>query len=185
MSENHQKIEKIKKSSKTALTVINIAKIFSMMCAVIAVVAGCMVIGMRTQVGSEFKTAIDEGAIVREDVMNFAKLGVDYEKFMEGKLADSEVGIVLGTYILTIGVMLICMTVVLHFVGKVFKDFCKSYSPFQPDIIKNLKITFVLLTVFVLKSSLLIGAIVGLAAWCVINIFEYGCELQKQSDETL
>ena len=117
--------------------------------------------------------------------MNFAKIGVDYEKFMEGKLAESEMGIVLGTYILTIGIVPICMAVVLHFVSKVFKDFCKSYSPFQPGIIKNLKITFVLLTVFVLKSSLLIGAIVGLAAWCVINIFEYGCELQKQSDETL
>ena len=104
---------------------------------------------------------------------------------MEGKLAESEMGIVLGTYILTIGIVSICMAVVLHFVSKVFKDFCKSYSPFQPGIIKNLKITFVLLTVFVLKSSLLIGAIVGLAAWCVINIFEYGCELQKQSDETL
>ena len=185
MSESNSKIEKIQKSSKTALLVINIAKIFCIACAVIAIVVGCIVIGMRTQFGHEFQTAIDEGTIVREDIMNFAKIGVDYEKFMEGKLADSEIGIVLGTYILTIGIVSICMAVVLHFVSKVFKDFCKSYSPFQPGIIKNLKITFVLRTVFVLKSSLLIGAIVGLAAWCVINIFEYGCELQKQSDETL
>ena len=81
--------------------------------------------------------------------------------------------------------VLVCFTVVLHFVGKVFKTFQESYSPFQPKVIRNLRITFILLTLYTLSTSLGIGLIVGLASWCVLNIFEYGCELQKQSDETL
>lgn len=41
----------------------------------------------------------------------------------------------------------------------------------------------------VTKILVIVGAVAcivgGIASWCVVNIFEYGCELQRQSDETL
>lgn len=98
---------------------------------------------------------------------------------------DGQIALAIGLFLTETGVLLVFMVVVLHFVGKVFKEFQENYSPFQPKIIKNLRITFILLTLYTLSSSGGIGLIVGLASWCVLNIFEYGCELQKQSDETL
>ena len=55
----------------------------------------------------------------------------------------------------------------------------------KPKTVKELKVVFVLIAIFSLKSSLLAGLLVSLALWCVIQIFEYGCELQRESDETL
>ena len=69
--------------------------------------------------------------------------------------------------------------------SRIFKDFMESYSPFQPDILKNLKIALVLIVIYVAQSDIGIALVIGMAAWCVTNIFEYGCELQRQSDETL
>lgn len=34
-------------------------------------------------------------------------------------------------------------------------------------------------------NSLFFGALAGIAFWCVYCILDYGCELQRQSDETL
>lgn len=48
-----------------------------------------------------------------------------------------------------------------------------------------MKVAFIMITLFSLESNLLIGITVGFSLWSVVNIFEYGCELQKQSDETL
>ena len=92
---------------------------------------------------------------------------------------------VVSGYMLAAGGMLAAMAVMLHFIGRIFRDFRESYSPFQPGLVKELKIVFVLIAVFSFKTSLLVGFLVSLALWCVIQIFDYGCELQRESDETL
>ena len=38
------------------------------------------------------------------------------------------------------GYMLAAMAVMLHFIGRIFRDFRESYSPFQPGLVKELKI---------------------------------------------
>lgn len=91
----------------------------------------------------------------------------------------------LGVILIVTAVLLICFTVVLHFVAKVFQSLKKNDSPFRPEVVKSLKIAFVLIALLALSNSLLIGAIVSLSLWCIFLIFEYGCELQQQSDETL
>ena len=180
MSEVNSKIEKIQKSSKRALVATNVIRTLCIVCAVIAIVSGSCIIGFRDVIDREFQVAMESGEFTQEELLDLAEAGID-----QGNIAEGNVGIVFGTYVITAGVMLVAMAIVLHFVGKVFKDFCESYSPFQPGIIKNLKVTFILLVIFVLQSSIGVGVITALAAWCVIHIFEYGCELQKQSDETL
>lgn len=182
MSESNLKIEKIQKSSKIAQTVTNILKIFCIVCAVIAVLTGCIIIGLRNPINNELQKAVESGALDEEEILS---MGDGDAIIFQNLLEDGYIAETLGAYVITVGVIVICMAVVLHFVSRVFKDFRESYTPFTPGVLKNLKITFVLLTIFTLRSSLGIGIIVGLASWCVINIFEYGCELQKQSDETL
>lgn len=182
MSESNLKIEKIQKSGRIAQMVTNIVKIICIACAVITVVTGCVIIGLRNPINDELYKAIESGALNKEDILS---MGNGNAVVLQNLLDDGYISEALGITVITVGVIVICMAVVLHFVSKVFKDFRESYTPFTPGILKNLKITFVLLTLFTLRSSLGIGVIVGLASWCVINIFEYGCELQKQSDETL
>lgn len=180
MNENNLKIEKIQKSSKAALTVTNVVKIFLIVITVILLILGFIMIAAKDMFNWLFMEAVESGAFTVEE----------FEWAFEGEMlqhlvADGQIALALGLYLIEMGIVLICMIVVLHFVSKIFKAFRESYSPFQPEIIKNLRITFILLTLYTLSSSMGIGVVVGMASWCVLNIFEYGCELQKQSDETL
>lgn len=179
MNENNLKIEKIQKSSKIAFRVTNVVKVFGIIGAVILIIAGCIVIGGKDTLNRELGEELKEGFTVEEFSDSFGGR-VAYQMIESGAIAEG-----IGLYCLEMSMILIFMAVVLHFVGRVFKSFMESYSPFQPGIVKNLKVTFVLITIAALSSSLGIGLIIGFAAWCVINIFEYGCELQRQSDETL
>lgn len=183
MNESNQKIEKIKKTSNVALILIKITQIFLMMGIVVMIGTGCLCLGARDYIDQAFARASEMGTFSE------AELSIKLESgFFSGvfRLDQTEsVAEVLGVYLLTGSVMLICVLVILHFVGKVFKKLKESYSPFGPEIVKSMKIAFVLITVLVLQSSLLIGALVGVSLWCVFQIFEYGCELQQQSDETL
>lgn len=182
MSENNLKIEKIQKSSKIAQQVTNVVKIICIVGAVIAFLTGCIIVGLKEPVNRELQKAIESGALNEEEILS---MGDGNAIIFQDLLEDGYIAETLGVEVIVVGVIAACMAVVLHFVGKVFKDFQDSYTPFTQGILKNLKIAFVLLTIFTLRSSLGIGLIVGLASWCVLNIFEYGCELQKQSDETL
>lgn len=180
MNENNLKIKKIQKSSKAAFTVTNIVKIFLIVAAVILLITGFIMIGRQEFFNASFDAALRYGEFTVEE-FDWAFEGQMLQHMME----DGQIALALGLYLTEMGVVLVCFTVVLHFVGKVFKTFQESYSPFQPKVIRNLRITFILLTMYTLSTSLGIGLIAGLASWCVLNIFEYGCELQKQSDETL
>lgn len=178
----NMKIEKIKKSSSIALKVTNIIKIICAVCAGITIIAGCIMIGLKGVVNDGFAVAMENG-LFTEDDLNLSY--IDYNGIVGHLVEDGYIAETIGVYIISAGFTLVFMTIVLHFVSRVFKSFMESYSPFQPGILKNLKIAFVLITIAALTSSIGIGLIIGFAAWCVLNIFEYGCELQKLSDETL
>lgn len=100
---------------------------------------------------------------------------LDHGKFAEG----------VSVYLLGMAVIIFILTVIMHHIAKIFKAFNKSYSPFLPEVVGNMKIAAVLITLLSLQSSLLIGAVIGLVLWGVLEIYAYGCELQNQSDETL
>ncbi len=183
MSESNVKIEKIQKSSNVALILVRITKILCIVLSVIAIVCGCVIIGMKSYIDQEFDKAAEEGAYAKEELEVLLDGGFLENIFVPENMES--IAMTLGVYVIVAGIMLICFAVVMHFVGKVFRNIKESYSPFRPEIVKNLKVAFVLITVLVLQSSLLIGAVVGFSLWCVCQIVEYGCELQKQADETL
>lgn len=180
MKESNMKIEKIQKSSKAALTVTNIVKVFLIVAAVILFITAFLMIGGQDFFNASFDAALRYGAFTVEE-FDWAFEG----QMLQHMVEDGQIALALGLYLLEMGVVIVCLIVVLHFVGRIFKIFQESYSPFQPKVIKNLRITLILLTLYTLSTSLGIGVIAGLASWCILNIFEYGCELQKLSDETL
>jgi len=177
---SEEKIKNIQKTSKIVLKVTNIAKAICIAVAIIVILAGIIMLVHSDEINTKIKQAVESGELLAEDVVD----GMNSQQAME-MISEERTTVVLVSYMIVIGAILICLAVVLHFVGKVFRDFMESYSPFKPEIVKDLKVAFVLITVLSLKSSLLIGLVIGLALWCVVHIFEYGCVLQQQSDETL
>lgn len=179
MKEEKSIIEKIQKTCGIGCIITNIFKIFGIVMSVVVILMGGVFVGVNARINQVLKEAVGVESHML-DGMGFLE-----ETMLKSLLEQDNFAMVIGLELLVAGAMLICFVVVVHFVGKVFKEMKESYSPFQPSIIKSLKVVFVLVTLLALSSSLATGLIVGLALWCVIHIFEYGCELQRQSDETL
>lgn len=175
------KIERIQKSSSAALVVTKITKVFAIVMAVILFLAGILFVALRNFFNAEFARAIGAGAPDLEAELRISGFGDLITQY----LGQHDLAVSLGINMLVVGITMIVLAVLMYFVGKVFKDIKEGYSPFQPAILKNMKIAFVIITLLSLRSSLLIGALIGFSLWCVVCVFEYGCELQNQSDETL
>lgn len=182
MSETNVKIEKIQKTSKIVLILASIAKVLCIVVAVSCLVGGMLSFGLKDAINSGIIRDLDNGTLQMEDVFAGQKMKADV---CEAIVQNGHTAEVLAGYLLTCGVMTTVMAVMFHFIGRIFKDFREGYSPFQPALVKKLKVLFVFITLFTLKTSLLIGALIGLALWCVLQIFDYGCVLQRESDETL
>ena len=70
-------------------------------------------------------------------------------------------------------------------IEKVFINIHDGDSPFEMSSYDNLKKAFIGITVVFALNSLIAGVILGLTLAAVLKIFRYGCELQKDSDETI
>ena len=71
-------------------------------------------------------------------------------------------------------------------IGTLFRNINKDYSPFVPENVKLIKFIAVFVAVIMLFEAGLIPAIlIGLMLWAVSLLFDYGCELQNESDEIL
>ena len=87
-------------------------------------------------------------------------------------------------------IFLIALTLVSAYlfrkIGTLFRNINKDYSPFIPENVKLIKIIAVFVAVIVLLETGIIPAIlIGLMLWAVALLFDYGCELQNESDEIL
>ena len=189
VSQNGQnnKLEKIRKSSHVALLITRIGKIFTIAMAFVAFLCGIACIAADALGGEKLYVQIQEKAPDTEFMM-----GIDMQLFGFSVKAsdmlntgDAEWLDVVGIYLIVFCVVISLIAVLLHFVEKTFREIRDSDSPFRPVILKNLSLPFILITLFAAMNSLYFGAVVGIAFWCVYCILDYGCELQRLSDETL
>lgn len=178
MNEGTQKIERIKKTSKAVMIVSKISMIFCLVLDCLLFLIGVILIGFKNTLNELLIEGINSGAMDISEVPFSSFFGPAV--FESGEFTEALFG-----YLMSMLGGLVFLTIILYFVRKVFKEFRESYSPFTGRIVKNLRITFILITLISLRNSLLVGLVFGLALWCVLEVFEYGCELQKQSDETL
>ena len=100
---------------------------------------------------------------------------------------------IVGALVATI-IELSLLIVLLRKSSKIFEDLSTDDTPFKMKQVKRIKeIAILYLIISIIGGSLggitgsnfafsLIGA--GIL-WCISLVFEYGCELQKESDETL
>lgn len=84
------------------------------------------------------------------------------------------------------GLALVFLKIAIVSLRKIFSTILNSESPFSEDVISTLKTSFVLITVFVaLSTGIILALIIGIFLWCIYTIFQYGCDLQKEVDETI
>lgn len=181
MSEHNKKLESIKKSGKVAMILAKIAKIVCIVGATACIVSGIGLIAFHDTVNEELYRAEAEGKIdLNELILEFNVGGFNMSYNDSGRISET-----MGMFLLLTSIFLIIFAVLLHFTGRVFKEIQESDSPFRKPILKDLIVVFVLITLLVLQSSILTGVLVGFSLWCIYSVFDYGCELQRQSDETL
>ena len=183
MNGENDKLNKIKKSSNTALILTRITKIFCIAMAIVCVITGGVMLAFHDWLNEELAKAELSGDFSREELMQTMhnNFGISFDWLIE----RNSVGEALGIYIIVAGIEIIILAVIMHFVGKIFTELRDEDSPFRKTVSRNMRIPFVLITLVILRNSLLIGAVTGLALYCVYEVFEYGAELQRLSDETL
>ncbi len=177
MSETNLKIQQ---TSKTVLTVVNIARIFCFIG-----IAGCAFAAMglgiyQSDIDTALRELVASGKISlylsQENIVRFhMNNNIEMQSYAKELLINVMQGMM----------ALIFITVLLAFIGRIFKVIKDNYSPFTGKIMRELKITFILITLLAANSGLIMGCVIGFALYCVYQIFAYGCELQQQSDETM
>lgn len=196
MNKEETKVEKIQKLSKTAVTLTIVARIICLISAAIAMIFGIVILLFQPQICSQLADARERGVFeemgfsldeyIADESILFSSPQYFLKSITEGSSDDvTNACNAISGYCIACGVALIVLAFIIRCIGKIFKQFIDSDSPFRPEIVKKLRIPFVLITVLTVKTSLFLGLIIGLSLYCIYLIFEYGCELQKQSDETL
>lgn len=183
MNEQNNKMKKIKQSSNIAMRIVTIGKIFMIMIAVVTFMSGIILLAVSTdsEANEQFRQIAETGQLT----IGMSIFGFDIDTdLVEGALGWNGL-VVLGGFMFLLCVLFILFAITLHFVAKTFQEIRDSDSPFRPAVLKNLRLPFILITLVAAQNSLLFGAVVGIALWCVYCIVDYGCELQKLSDETL
>ena len=183
MNEQNNKLEKIKRSSNIAMRIATIGKIFMILAAVVTFAGGIVlsVLSMDSHKSGQLRQIVETGQLnidIRVFGFDIATDMVEGAPILEGLTLA-----IIFMFIMC--VLFILFAVTLHFVAKVFQEIRDSDSPFRPAVLKNLRLPFILIVLMSSQNSLIFGAVVGIALWCVYCIVDYGCELQRQSDETL
>lgn len=174
-------MDKIRKSSNVALIIARISKILFIAMATLVFVIGILFVVFLNDYFNEAIGAWGENVsiYVSDNMGMFFGIGNRLVQQSDNN------ALILGVYMITMGVYMAILAVLMHYIGKVFRDIREGYSPFQQSIVKNMRIAFVIITLISLNSSFLIGALIGFSLWCVVYVFQYGCRLQRESDETL
>ncbi len=82
-------------------------------------------------------------------------------------------------------VTLVLVLILLKYITKLFHKIVESDSPFQTRFLNDIKNIFIVIGILCFSSSIPLGIIMIFVLICLYYIFKYGCELQKESDETL
>ncbi len=183
MREEVVKLEKVKRNCGKAMVVARIARIFGLVLAILTLVLGVGLVAFRKPLDQALADAEAKGDWDRAEWRAGIEIGI-FDVFTTSLTSEGG-AVMLAKVMFVSGVWMAVLTVTLYYVEKMFGEIQNGDSPFRESVLKRMKVIFALATVMALDNSLLIGFVVGFSLWCVYQIFEYGGELQRFSDETL
>lgn len=183
--------QKIKKVAKTFDKILYVLKILMVILIVLSVISAITFFILGVSGGAEnLYEKFPKLGKIEFDNKNDRLLFIDYSKactvkeiYEQGDLDKLMYGLALEQ--LTNSVTLVICVLICHFVQRVFRLLHQSESPFDKTLIKPFKILFIILTIFVLFKSLILGIITGGLLLCLYLIYVYGCRMQEDEDMTL
>jgi len=181
------RLQKVKNSCKVANTVVNIAFIITLVASILLFVLSIVFIADIKDVNDSIANS-EVGNIV-EQITNVEKFKIEssipaLQKYFDNH--DYVYAYAVMAYIAVGLIIAVVTTVLMGLLKKIFKVILESDSPFDDQVIKNLRTVFIAVVVMIgLTVSVPIALIIGVIFVCVYNIFLYGKELQRLSDETL
>lgn len=112
--------------------------------------------------------------------------GQDSDQFFQMLSANMEYKGAMTVFLVFLIALTLASAYLFRKIGTLFRNINKDYSPFVPENVKLIRIIAVFVAVIVLLEAGIIPAIlIGLMLWAVALLFDYGCELQTESDEIL
>lgn len=200
MGEN-TKLTKAKKMTKVTEVVLKISEILCSICAVTLIVVGLLmafnapVIVRNTEEGNgslelkknisvvEFSVIEIEDDELMKDMLKNAHSDVP---FIQEKLEEGNTVGVVGIMLLFYGIILELVMIAIRFLRLIFTKINKAETPFAPEVIKQMKISFIVISVVLFFSTgSLVGVFAILGLWSIYFIFDYGYCLQQLEDETI
>ncbi len=89
-------------------------------------------------------------------------------------------------FLIILTVLLLLTGLVIRKVGDLFRNINKEYSPFVSENVRLIKVIAVIFAVVTLIEIGVIPAVLtGFVIWAIALLFDYGCELQTESDEII
>ncbi len=185
MNEQIAKLESIKKRCMTAEKIVKVLRGFIIAMAVISLVGGILLMCFADDANPGLAGQVDSGRLTLETTIRFNGI---FKVFipLNAYYLKSDYAHPLAITGIIAGSVCVMIAVILTFIIRIFAILREESNPFSEKCMKQLKISFIAITVTVfLTSSIGPGFITALILFCVYSIFEYGAVLQTQIDETL
>ena len=151
---------------------------------VFAVIA--RIIEIVNYVGAAICAAAIPVLFIAPDKLKYFISGQDSDQFFQMLSNNMEFKSAMVVFLIMLIVLTLASAYLFRKIGTLFRNINKDYSPFIPDNVKLIKIIAVFVAVIVLLEAGIVPAIlIGLMLWAVALLFDYGCELQNESDEII
>ena len=160
------KLEKLRKTSKVFAV---IAKVMEVLCYIlVALILLIMVLPTGLYFGFKFD---DPGMI--GGIWNLLQNNLDSS-------------IAFKVFFAILIILSLIIAYVMRKINKLFKNINSEYSPFVPENVKIIKtIAIGMAIVTLIEVNIATAVVTGFVIWAIALLFDYGCELQNESDEII
>lgn len=199
MNEN-VKLARVKKMTKVSEIILKIVEIVGIIGVVALLLGGItMMIGGKKfseELTKEGKLSVGANA----GAVKFSVMEIEDDEIMsllihnaksdvpaiQKMIDEGNVAPLYGMMFIGYAVGLLIATVGLHFLRLIFVKVKKADNPFAPEVLKQMRVSFIVITVGIVITSLsLLGIFIALGMWSIYCIFSYGCTIQELADETI
>ena len=123
---------------------------------------------------------------INQDKLKYFVDGQESDKFFQMLSSNMEFKTAMSIFLVLLIIFTLANAYLFRKIGTLFRNINKDYSPFTPENVKLIKFIAVFIAVITLLELGLIPAVfVGFVIWAVALLFDYGCELQTESDEII
>ena len=121
-----------------------------------------------------------------EDKLKYFISDYEGEKIFQMLTENMEFKTAMAIFLVLLIIFTLVSAYIFRKIGKLFRNINEDYSPFTPENVNLIKTIAILIAVMVFIGTGIITAVLTFfLLWAVALLFDYGCELQTESDEII